>query len=50
VARLEGDFILQARVEFVGTGVDPHRKAGLIVRSTLDDDSPYADAAGTATA
>ncbi|MFI4945728.1 MAG: hypothetical protein ACHP85_20820, partial [Burkholderiales bacterium] len=42
--RLSGDFILQARVEFVGQGVDPHRKAGLLVRSTLDDDSPYADA------
>src|SRR6187549_4220900 len=23
----KGDFIVQARVEFVGTGVDPHRKA-----------------------
>jgi len=43
--KLSGDFILQARVELVGQGVDPHRKAGLIVRSTLDDDSPYADAA-----
>jgi dipeptidyl aminopeptidase/acylaminoacyl peptidase len=43
--RLAGDFILQARVELVGKGTDPHRKAGLIVRSTLDDDSPYADAA-----
>jgi TolB protein len=42
--RLSGDFILQARVEFVGQGTDPHRKAGLLVRSTLDDDSPYADA------
>ena len=27
--RLKGDFILQARVELVGQGVDPHRKAGL---------------------
>jgi Tol biopolymer transport system component len=40
-----GDFILQARVELLGTGVDPHRKLGWIVRTTLDDDSPYADAA-----
>ena len=30
--RMTGDFILQARVEFLGTGVDPHRKAGWIVR------------------
>jgi TolB protein len=43
--RLDGDFILQARVEFLGQGVDPHRKAGLIVRSSLDDNSPYVDGA-----
>src|SRR5690349_11855717 len=43
--KLQGDFILQARVEFLGAGVDPHRKAGLIVRSSLDDDSPYVDGA-----
>ena len=43
--RMKGDFILQARVELLGEGVDPHRKLGFIVRSTLDPDSPYADAA-----
>jgi len=43
--KMTGDFILQARVELLGKGVDPHRKLGWIVRSTLDDDSPYADAA-----
>jgi TolB protein len=42
--RMKGDFILQARVELLGTGVDPHRKLGWMVRSTLDADSPYADA------
>jgi DNA anti-recombination protein RmuC len=42
--RLKGDFILQARVEFVGKGVEPHRKLGWIVRTTLEPDSPYADA------
>jgi len=42
--KMKGDFILQARVEFVGKGVDPHRKAGLIVRSKFEADSPYADA------
>jgi Tol biopolymer transport system component len=41
--RLHGDFILQARVEFQGRGIDPHRKAGLIVRSNLDDDAAYVD-------
>ncbi|WP_129643115.1 TolB family protein [Peristeroidobacter agariperforans] len=43
--KLRGDFILQAQVEFLGKGVDPHRKAGLIVRSSLEDDSPYVDGA-----
>jgi TolB protein len=42
--RLRGDFILRARVEFRGEGVDPHRKAGVIARTSLDPDSPYADA------
>jgi len=43
--KMTGDFILQARVELVGRGVDAHRKLGWIVRSSLDEDSPYADAA-----
>jgi len=43
--RMKGDFILQARVELRGTGVDPHRKLGWMVRQSLDADSPYADAA-----
>lgn len=42
--RMKGDFILQARVELLGQGVDPQRKLGWMVRSTLDADSPYADA------
>ena len=43
--KMKGDFILQARVAFLGEGVDPHRKAGLIVRKGLEADSPYADGA-----
>ena len=42
--RIKGDFIVRARLEFVGQGTDPHRKAGWMVRATLDADSPYADA------
>jgi TolB protein len=42
--RMKGDFILQARASLVGKGVDPHRKLGWMVRSTLEADSPYADA------
>jgi hypothetical protein len=41
--RMTGDFILQARVEFLGEGVDPHRKAGWMVRTARDADSPYVD-------
>jgi hypothetical protein len=42
--RLNGNFILRARVEFLGQGVDPHRKIGWIVRSSLDADSPHVNA------
>ncbi len=41
---MRGDFILQARAEFVGTGVDPHRKAGVMIRDGLGEDAPYVDA------
>ena len=42
--RMKGDFIVQAQVEFVGTGVDPHRKAGIMARASVADfDSPYVD-------
>src|SRR6476661_3221106 len=39
--RMIGDFILQARLEFLGRGVEPHRKAGWMIRPTLDADAPY---------
>lgn len=42
--RMKGDFIVQARVEFVGKGVDPHRKAGIMARASIADfDSAYVD-------
>jgi TolB protein len=42
--RMKGDFIVQARVEFMGAGVDPHRKAGIMARSSIADfDSAYVD-------
>ena len=41
--RMTGDFILQARIELLGKGVDPHRKAGLMVRPSQDADAPYVD-------
>jgi len=41
--KLAGNFVVQARVELLGKGVEAHRKLGVMVRSTLDADSPYAD-------
>ena len=43
--KLDGDFILSAMGAFEGDGVDPHRKFGWIVRSSLDDSSRYVDIA-----
>jgi TolB protein len=39
--RLKGNFILTSRPEFIGKGVEPHRKIGWIVRSSLDANSPH---------
>ena len=38
--KMEGDFILQAHGGLIDKGVDPHRKAGWMVRSSLDSSSP----------
>jgi WD40 repeat protein len=43
--KMKGDFILRARIEFVGKGAISHRKVGWMIRKTLDGGSPYADAA-----
>lgn len=43
--RMSGNFILNTRIEFVGEGIDPHRKAGLIIRESLEAGSPYVSAA-----
>lgn len=43
--RLSGDFVLQTRAHFLGEGLNPHRKLGWIVRTSLDSSSAYADAA-----
>ena len=42
--RIKGDFIIQASIEFVGDGTDPHRKIGIIARDSLTTGSRYADA------
>jgi TolB protein len=43
--KMKGDFIVRASVKFLGDGVDPHRKLGWMVRSSLEPDSPYVDVA-----
>jgi TolB protein len=43
--RLKGDFILSARAQFVGKGVEAHRKMGWIVRPSLDPNSSHINAA-----
>jgi Tol biopolymer transport system component len=39
--KMEGDFILQAQMEFLGAGTDPHRKAGLMIRNGLSSDAAH---------
>jgi TolB protein len=38
---MQGDFIIQARMEFEGAGVQAHRKAGLMVRDGLSPDAAH---------
>ena len=42
--RIKGDFTIRARVEFLGEGVDNHRKIGVMIRSKLENNSSYVDA------
>lgn len=43
--KISGDLALTADVQFVGEGVEQHRKAALMIRQSLDPDSAYADVA-----
>jgi TolB protein len=43
--KVTGDLSLAATIELLGSGGDNHRKAVLMIRQSLDSDSPYADAA-----
>jgi TolB protein len=42
--KLAGDFILTANFAFTGTGVDPHRKIGWMLRGSLDGDGAHCSA------
>jgi Tol biopolymer transport system component len=41
---MSGDVSLAADIEWLGTGGNPHRKACLLIRQSLNPDAPYADA------
>jgi hypothetical protein len=43
--KVAGDVTLTADISFLGAGVNPHRKAVLMIRQSLDADSAYADLA-----
>ena len=43
--KMSGDVALAADIEWLGKGVDPHRKACLIIRQNLEPGSAYADVA-----
>jgi len=42
---VEGDFILSANLQFLGEGADPHRKMGLMIRSSKTENAVYMDGA-----
>src|SRR5271166_4506433 len=43
--KVSGDVALTADIAFLGTGGNPHRKAVLMIRQTLDGSSPAVDVA-----
>lgn len=42
---VKGDFILSANLKFLGEGVDPHRKMGVMIRNSSAEDAVYMDGA-----
>jgi dipeptidyl aminopeptidase/acylaminoacyl peptidase len=42
--RLSGDIIVHARANFVGDGIDPHRKLGWSIRASLDSNAAHVSA------
>jgi hypothetical protein len=43
--KVSGDFSFSAKIAFDGKGVNPHRKAGVLIRESLTGESRYADIA-----
>lgn len=42
--KIKGDFIIKATIQFIGEGVDGHRKLGIMAREKLTGNSKYVDA------
>lgn len=42
--KLKGDFIVTATIEFIGNGVDPHRKTGWMIRQSHETGSSHISA------
>jgi TolB protein len=42
--KIKGDFIMTANFEFVGKGVEKHRKTGWMIRESSDEKAPHASA------
>ncbi len=42
--KIKGDFILTANFEFIGTGMDPHRKIGWMIRESTDKSAAHISA------
>jgi TolB protein len=43
--KVSGDVSVSADISFIGKGTNPHRKAVLMIRQSLEADSPYVDIA-----
>jgi len=42
---MKGNFILRTKAEFIGAGLERHRKQGWMARTSLEANSPYVDCA-----
>lgn len=42
--KLSGDLVLTAEISFIGPDTHPHRKAGWMIRQSLEPDAAYVDA------
>ncbi len=42
---VEGDFMISANLKFIGEGIEPHRKMGLMIRNSHAENAVYVDGA-----